>query len=338
MKKYNKKNIIIALFWTLIMIVVWFSDERELSLAERLLCFSCFSISYIGISIAFSKTLFKNTFSNKKIIPFIAKFVLMTSCFLFAGMLLHWFFYFLETSGFITSNYFIEDHEDILASMIEGIPGLISTNLLFGGILLYYEYTELKNINLKYQLQILHSQINPHFMFNVLNHIYILMQKDVDMASSLLLKYSDALRYQLYSGKNETAILEQEVQFLKNYIDVEKFRWEGKLDVTCSWNIENNKTEIAPLLLITFIENAFKHVSRSQHQKGFITISLVQQGNTVTLEVKNSKSNSNKKKEKDSGIGLANVKARLDILYPKRYTLTIDDEDETYLIKLSINV
>jgi LytS/YehU family sensor histidine kinase len=320
------------------MILVWFNDEKELPLSHRLLYFLFFSGSYIAVSMAFSKTLFKSTVNGKKILPFIAKFTLMIISFFLVSIIDHWIFYFLEIKGFINSTYFIDEHANIWKSIIDGIPGLVSVSLLLGGILLYYEYSELRTINLKYQLQILHSQINPHFMFNVLNHIYILMQKDVDMASSLLLKYSDTLRYQLYSGKNDAAILEQEVRFLKNYIDVEKFRWEGKLDVQCSWDIENNKAEIAPLVLITFIENAFKHVSRSEHQKGFITISLKQKDNTITLEMENSKSDKINKKEKSSGIGLKNVKARLDILYPKRYTLLIDNKTDTYFTKLSINI
>lgn len=118
-------------------------------------------------------------------------------------------------------------------------------------------------------MEILKIQINPHFMFNVLNHIHVLMQKDVELASSLLLQYSDILRYQLYRAKEEQVGLWQEVEFLKNYIEVEKLRWRGKLEVTTRWEITDAACPLAPLLMITFIENAFKHVSRSDTEKGF---------------------------------------------------------------------
>lgn len=335
MKKDFKKILIIALFWTAIMVMSWFGDERDISLIERLICTICFSVCSILISFSFSKVLFKNTLTQRKVIPFILKFILMTICFSVAYGLLDWLLQTLASKG-IMSSEFIEN-KDWWRSLGDDMPGLVSINLLFCGILLYYEYLQLQNRNLNYQLQILHSQINPHFMFNVLNHIYILMEKDTNMASSLLLKYSDTLRYQLYSGKSNFVKLDQEVQFLKNYIDVEKFRWEGKLDVDCSWNIENGNVELPPLLLITFIENAFKHVSRSQSKRGFINIKLNQKGQTICMEVTNSKSKNTDKKIKSSGIGLINVKTRLDILYAKRYRLLIDDSEDIYSTKLIIN-
>lgn len=319
------------------MVLVWLGEEREISLGERAFSLFCFAFVSILISLSFSKTLFKTTVANRKTLPFILKYISLNVCLLVSYFLLYKLFYFLEVKGIFNSTFFISQSEGLVRSLAEDIPGIMAMTLLFCGILLYYEYSELRSTNLKYQLQILHSQINPHFMFNVLNHIYILMEKDVNMASSLLLKYSDTLRYQLYSGKEEWTKLDKEVQFLKNYIDVEKFRWDGKLDVLCIWNIEDGSRNIPPLLLITFIENAFKHVSRSQSKKGFIRISLKQVDDTLFLEVVNSKSNDSKK-VKSSGIGLANVKTRLDILYPKRYNLDIEDTDSVYTTKLIINL
>lgn len=130
----------------------------------------------------------------------------------------------------------------------------------------------------------------PHFMFNVLNHIHVLMQSDVDLASSLLIKYSDILRYQLYNTKTELISIKQEVDFLINFIDVEMIRWNDNLNVTCSWKIENNEKKIVPLLLIIFIENAFKYAPHDDFEKGFINIKFIQKGETISLEVVNSKS------------------------------------------------
>jgi len=320
------------------MILVWFGEDKEMPLLERISCLFSFALSSILISLSFSKTLFNTTITNRKTLPFILKFISLTVCLLVTYYLLSITFHFLETKGIFNSVRFADQDAFSITSMLENLPGLIAGNLLFCGVLLYYEYSELRNINLKYQLQILHSQINPHFMFNVLNHIYVLMEKDVNMASTLLLKYSDTLRYQLYAGKEDLVCIDKEIKYLKDYIDVEKFRWEGKLQVTCSWNIENGNKKIAPLLLITFIENAFKHVSRSPSQKGFINIIFVQEGKIVTMEVENSKSNESKSKMKSPGIGLENVKTRLDILYTDHYNLDIKETDSVYSLKLIINL
>jgi len=320
------------------MILIWFGNDIDMPFVERLLSFLCFAGVSGLISLSFSKTLFNKTVTTGKPFPFVLKFVGLTICLLVSYGLLSGAFYFLEVNQIFHSTYFIEGRQSFFQNLVDGLAGLISANLLFCGILLYYKYSELRNMNLKYHLQILHAQINPHFMFNVLNHIYILMQKDVDKASTLLLKYSDTLRYQLYSGKKGMVTLDKEVHFLKDYIDVEKFRWEGKLDVTTSWDIENSNKEIPPLLLVTFVENAFKHVSRSGKDKGYIDIELVQKGNQLYLKVENSKSEVSGKKDKDSGIGLENAKTRLNILYPKNHSLQIENNKTDYRIILSVNI
>jgi len=338
MKKISKKDLIILGFWATIMVLIWFREAEDMSFVERILGFVSFTGGSVLVSILFSKTLFNKTVSLGKIISFLLKFLIMTVSLALVYVLLFRLFMFLEMNGFFNATHFINEYKTIDITIKESIPGLVSSNLLFCGILLYYEYSELRNVNLQYQLQILHSQVNPHFMFNVLNHIYLLMQKDVDRASALLLKYSDVLRYQLYNGKGGKVTLDQEVQFLKNYIDVEKFRWEGKVDVTVNWSVENANYEIAPLILITFIENAFKYVSRSDRQKGFIKIDLEQKSNILTLEVENSKTVKKDNKKNNTGLGLENVKARLNILYPKRHDLIIENTDNIYKSKLTVKL
>lgn len=337
MKTFPKKQQMIVLFWIAIMVLIWFGDEKEMPFSERITGLCLFAVSSIAISFSFSKTLFQTTVTRRKTWPFILKFLVMALCLDVVYALLYKFLAFLELKTVFASTRFISEDGQLLIMIIEDLPGLISVTLLFCGILLYYEYSELRTTNLKYHLQILHSQISPHFMFNVLNHIYVLMDKDVNMASTLLLKYSETLRYQLYSGKEDFTTLEQEVSFLNNYIEVEKFRWEGKLDISCLWELEDGGKKIVPLILVIFIENAFKHVSRSESQKGYIKIALKQEGNLLHFEVENSKSNTLRKK-KASGIGLRNVKARLDILYPKRHKLVVEETGTTYYTHLTIKL
>lgn len=204
------------------------------------------------------------------------------------------------------------------------------------GFTFYKENMELHKILAESQLKTLQAQINPHFMFNVLNHIDILMRKDVVLASDLLLKYSEILRYQLYSGEKEQITIVEEIDFLKSFIEVEKIRWKDKLNVTCSWNIDNNDFTLPPLLLIIFIENAFKHVSRSTSKKGYITIKLEQKDDVIQLNIENSKSIIENIPKSNSGIGLENIKKRLSLLYPKKHSLTITDSALIYYTKLII--
>lgn len=216
---------------------------------------------------------------------------------------------------------------------------LVSLFINFGfcGLRFFEENMKLQQELAESQMEILKIQINPHFMFNVLNHIHVLMQKDVKLASALLLQYSDILRYQLYHAKEEQVSLGQEVEFLKNYIEVEKLRWKGKLKVTTRWEITDAACLLAPLLMITFIENAFKHVARSDTEKGYVDIRLTQQENNICLKVENSKSQL-VQVNKNSGLGLNNIRKRLDILYPGRYELRMNDTDRIYDLRFTLSV
>jgi len=336
MDKKSTKYWIFIIYWTTITILIGFSFQGEASCFERILNGACFAAGSILVTLPFSNKLFIKTLHNHKTLTFILKFILMSLFLTTLYTLLSELFFHFEIRGFLTSDKFSSEKQTLLGQILEGLPGTISVSFMLCGILLYYEYYSLQKTLLESQLQVLHAQINPHFMFNVLNYIYVLMQKDTELASDLLLKYSDTLRYQLYSGKKEFVKLEQEVMFLKNFIDVEKFRWEDKLDVTCSWKMENGNMEIPPLILIPFIENAFKHVSRSAEEKGYIHIDLEQKRRIITLKVDNSKSDKPAKKKKEGGIGLENIRKRLDIHYGERYSLVTKDMDTMYVAHLTI--
>lgn len=334
MKENRKKNLIIISYWIAIGIMVWFSRDKEMPVSERLLSLICFCLISILISISFSKTLFRQTIRSKKTMPFIFKFCLMTFCMNIGLFFMYKLFCLLEYKSVFASDYYLTETLPFMRGLGQSIPGMLAANIIFCVILLYYEYSVLQKANLESRLKVLHAQINPHFMFNVLNYLHVLMQKDTDLASALLLKYSDTLRYQLYSAKKETVNLDREIRFLKDFIDVEKFRWEDKLDVRCTWIIEDPNKELPPLLFIPLIENAFKHVSRSTFNKGYITIFFEQKGNMISLEVENSKSDNAVKKTKSTGIGLHNLKARLEIHFGNLYSLTAKETDYTYTSKL----
>lgn len=275
---------------------------------------------------------------QKKMLLFVGQFFLVSVISaVFIPLILYGFLY-LEESGFFPQSGLLLGRSPFSIMYINALLVALFVNFGFCGLRFHEENMKLHEILLDSQLQLLHQQINPHFMFNVLNHINILMLEDVNLASSLLIKYAKILRYQLNSEKNRKVNIAQEVQFLKDFIDIEKVRWGSELIINCSWKVEDNSKEFPPLLLITFIENAFKHVSRGVSEKAYVNISFEQLNNIICLEIENSKTTTQKVKDIVSGIGLENVKKRLDILYADDYKLTIKDSETTYYTKLVIKL
>ena len=246
-------------------------------------------------------------------------------------------FQYLEQTGiFPVSNIFIEGEENLLFNSILLLPGTLVINLAFCGLCFYSENLQLEKEKSQFLFQTLRQQITPHFMFNVLNHINILMQDNVPLASSLLEKYSDILRYQLYNGQKELISLEQEIEFLQNYIAIENIRWEDKLAVSTEWEVEDGSIGFPPLLLLTFIENAFKHASHTPTEKGQVQIRFKQNAHHILLEVGNT--SSPHLQRPGTGLGLANAIKRLDILFHKKYQLSVNQTDTYYQTSLSIEI
>jgi len=228
---------------------------------------------------------------------------------------------------------------------ISAIPSAVLINSTACGLRFYQEHEKieknhalLKQEHLVAQLRILQDQINPHLMFNVLNHIHILMQKNVELASVLLVKFSDILRYQLYECNQESVLLEREVQYLKDLVAVERIRWGDELKVDCIWNIKDGKRHILPLLLVPFVENAFKHVSRPPHEKGYVTLILKQQDDELIFTIENSNSVQQPRKNNSHGLGLENVKKRLELLYPHQHQLNIEKTTHLFSVALTIQL
>ncbi|KFF28221.1 sensor histidine kinase [Chryseobacterium vrystaatense] len=198
----------------------------------------------------------------------------------------------------------------------------------------------LQQAHLENQLKLLQDQINPHVVFNILNHIHILMKTDTQLADYLLLKFSDILRYQLYHCSQNLVPLPQDIEHLQNLVEVEKLRWGNELEVNTDWNIGNKKSFIAPLLLVPFIENAFKYVCRLPGHKGYVKISCMEKGGFLSFYVENCYSDiaSYKKKEGSGGIGLQNVQKRLKLQYPNAHELKIESANNVYKITLTLEL
>jgi sensor histidine kinase YesM len=198
---------------------------------------------------------------------------------------------------------------------------------------------QLEREKLAAELKLLKSQINPHFLFNTLNNLYALTLNRSEKAPLMVHKLSELMSYMLYDSNQIEVPLEKEIQYIKNYIDLEKIRYGNRLDVKLSVYGNTNKIMIAPLLILPFVENSFKHGARNQLSDGWIHIDLEIQGQTITLKVENSKPDFQDEHSRTSGIGLANVKKRLEHLYVGRHKLQLFDEADTHMaiLKLSLS-
>ena len=188
------------------------------------------------------------------------------------------------------------------------------------------------------ELSLLKSQVQPHFIFNTLNNIYMLSLKNSPQTSDMIYRLSALLSYMLYDTKRQYIEIEKEIDYVKNYINLEKIRYGERLDVQL--NVFNNVrgVQVTPLLFLPLVENAFKHGVSNAVEDSWIHIDISLKKKTLVFKVENSvikeKFASN---DFGSGLGLENLKRRLEILYPNRHELKVMDDDCSYLATLKIN-
>ncbi len=198
--------------------------------------------------------------------------------------------------------------------------------------------SERKQKEVEAELAWLKNQINPHFLFNTLNNISSLAQIDGDQTQEAIMQLSDLLRYAMYETNKPKVRLDGEVEFMRNYIDLMKLRCNEMTMVSAQFNVSEPQSEVAPLLFISLIENAFKHGMNS-NAPATIDIRLEQQGDALVFNCDNTNNPKPTKDRSGSGIGLENTRRRLDLLYPSRYTWeqTITPEN-IYHVKISIRL
>jgi two-component system LytT family sensor kinase len=193
---------------------------------------------------------------------------------------------------------------------------------------------EIENENLMSELSFLKSQVSPHFLFNTLNNIYSLSLSNSDMTSNAIMKLSLLLRYMLYEADAKQVSLDKEIEYINNYIELQRMRIREGVIISFVTQGDFASKLIEPMLLIPFIENAFKHgINYSKTSDIKIEITLL--GNELLLKVENS-INNNSRQPEASGIGLSNVKRRLSLLYPDLHTLDIEETNGIYKVTLKI--
>ncbi len=195
--------------------------------------------------------------------------------------------------------------------------------------------TELENQNLISELAFLKSQINPHFLFNTLNNIHTLAYKKSDLAPDSIMKLSDLMRYMIYESDVDFVPLEKEITHLRSFIDLQELRFKAKGIVAFELEGDQKQFEIAPLLLLPFVENAFKHGANLNRPEA-IRIKLRSAVDGIKFSIENELAIEMKHKDTTGGIGLENIRRRLELIYPKRHTLLIDQSSSLYQIDLTL--
>ena len=215
--------------------------------------------------------------------------------------------------------------------------------LMFGanlGMKYYYrsrndhkKLLELEKQNLEQQLEYLRYQINPHFFMNTLNNIHALVDIDPEKAQATILELSKMMRFVLYEGDKNNVTLSREFDFLRTYIHLMELRYTDKVKISVDLPSEVPDKSLPPLMLISFVENAFKHGVSYRHDS-FIEVSATLSSDQMHFTCRNSKADH--PNEEKGGVGLSNVKKRLDLLYDNRYTLDISDGASTYNVELTL--
>ncbi|MCK9203941.1 MAG: histidine kinase [Bacteroidales bacterium] len=256
-------------------------------------------------------------------------------------------FFFILNSGLWAGYYYlngVHEEEQLRAFYLSSM----GHNLLYSfyGILFrvginWYEkrdrQRELERQQVRTELALLRSQINPHFLFNILNNIHSFARHDPDKTSFAIIKLAEIMRYMLYEANTEKVPVEKEIKYIESYLALQKLRYKDPGFVTFDIDGDPAGINIPPMLFIPFIENAFKHGCKSVEDK--IKISLTIKGEMLRFHCQNTKRIlSSAERNMSKGIGIMNIKRRLDLLFPGAHDLIVNDTEKRYIIDLTLNL
>ncbi len=242
------------------------------------------------------------------------------------GLILSYFLFFNMAPN-DTKNH----HQDFLNFLLIPIP-------VFAASWVYEQWRWLKTLQAdkaKAELALLKSQINPHFFFNTLNNLYGLVVEKSEEAPVVVLKLSDMMRYTIYQGKKDLVLLKDEISYLENYIELHKIRYHKKVEISFTHDVLEG-LKVAPLLFIILLENAFKHGVEKMHEDAFIHLRMQSQGKQLCFTIENSFDPLGSKH--NNGIGLENLKKRLDHTYHNQHELIIEEKESPYKVQLNLKL
>jgi sensor histidine kinase YesM len=197
---------------------------------------------------------------------------------------------------------------------------------------------QLMKENIAAQLQLLKAQVHPHFLFNTLNNIFSQTQTESPKGSKMIMGLSDMLRYILYEGQKPLVSLKQELLMITEYINLEKIRYGNKLDVHVLMPDKSDNLFIAPLLLLPFVENCFKHGASNVLENPWINLTIELKSTTLVMKLMNGKASAKQNVTEQSGIGISNVRQRLDFLYKEKYDLQIREDEDVFVVDLRVDL
>jgi len=226
----------------------------------------------------------------------------------------------------------IENHRLKLVNfMLMPIP-------VFAALWIYEQWRWLKTLQAdkgKAELALLKNQINPHFFFNTLNNLYGLVVEKSEQAPEVVLKLSDMMRYTIYEGKEDLVLVKDEISYLENYIELHKIRYQKKVDILFTHDVQKD-LKVAPLLFIILLENAFKHGVEKLRTDAFIHLRMHYQEKQLSFTVENNFDTS--AVNLNNGIGLDNLKKRLKYLYPKQHELNLEKKESVHKVQLNLEI
>ncbi|WP_241461408.1 sensor histidine kinase [Aquimarina macrocephali] len=285
---------------------------------------SVFVLLFIYI-LVFSAVLIRNYYLQKKGAPTISKSVIQK--------LIFWSFVIGGGRTLIMfDEYENNDALIIIVFIYFPLVFFLATRWIFKQI---KSILTLKNEKAKTELLHLKSQVNPHFFFNMLNNLYGWVDKDSKKAKELILKLSDMMRYSIYDGQKDVVTLEEEVAYLKNYIELHKMRYHKAISVNFNLQIENEGYKVMPLLFIILLENAFKHGVENLRENAYVHVDMIARENEIRFEVENNFDPSENTEQ--SGIGLNNLERRLELVYPKKHSISYTVTEDVYKAQLILN-
>ncbi len=340
------KRLFFILFWSILTLSVW--PYIHINNRPFFWLLHCFTVMFCFIIVAhyLSDIALPKALKEGKMKRFILLFFLGVLLLdVLVSILFTLFPYYINDTTVLRDANAANWQQFFIHKLFSSLPSAMAIVTTTCGIRFYEEHHKIEQVNAKLkqehleaQIKILQDQINPHLMFNILNHIHILMQNNVELASTVLLKFSDILRYQLYECNQQHVFLHQEIQYLQDLVAIEEIRWQEELSVQCDWKIETKQLQIAPLLLVPLVENAFKHVSRLPHQQGYVHINCKEEQGKLTLAIENSYNDKYKREKQQGGIGILNITERLKIQYPDAHTFQLEEKEDTFTVVLQIDL
>lgn len=328
------------LFWVVSFYILlrFFAYQNEIYTSDIIYA-ALFHLSLIAVVYANLFVLIPFFLQRNKVLRYLIGVVIL----LYLGIQLNqWIFN--DLSDWVFSGYYFISYYDFLDLFYFFlIYWVMSTLLKFSKAWFVLAETrqklvELQSAKLQAELDGLRSQINPHFLFNALNNIYALALDNEKQTPIAILKLSEVLRYILYESNTSRVLLSKEIKYIQDYIEIQKIRLESYSTIDFFVKGEMKNIKIAPLLLIPFVENSFKHGVKNDKNEPIFKINLTTTSNSIIFKIKNKKAVKDDLKIESKGIGLENVKRRLDLIYPNEHHLAINNEEGVFEVVLKIDL